>query len=77
MGGECYKTIVDVFFFVVLVDYHYRFVFFMYRELLFSSYPRSDIVITLYPLSYRYFISASNRFNVVSTGLLLSLKQDN
>ena len=55
------------------LSYH-GFVFFMYRYCLFSSYPRSAIVIILNPLSYRYFISASNRFKVVSIGLLLSLK---
>ena len=60
------------------LSYH-GFVFFMYRFWLFSSYPRSAyprsaIVITLNPLSYRYFISVSNRFKVVSIGLLLSLK---
>jgi hypothetical protein len=52
----------------------YNYVFFMYMLWLISSYPRSAIVIILKLLSYRYFISTSNRFTAVSIGLLLSRK---
>lgn len=46
----------------------------MYRWWLSSLYPNSAMVITLKPLSYRYFISLSNSFTSVLDGSVPSLK---